>query len=81
MIAGERLYEAYRRERSNGLGHAQIAADGVYGAEVEAFGLRYSSEQSAYFDAMKRRERDPAHERIGEHPGYSVDGRSLKGAP
>lgn len=66
----ERLFSCYVDDRvgnrgRDGLTHAQIVADGVYGALAEHFGLRYSLEQSAYLDAMKERDRDPHRDRGG----------------
>lgn len=48
------LYAAYRRDRDAGMSHAQIASDGVYGALVEEFALRFSIEVAQYADAMQR---------------------------
>lgn len=56
MDANERLYQAYRRDRDDGMSHAQIVLDGVYGEQVEAFAMRYSLTQSAYADAMRKQD-------------------------
>jgi hypothetical protein len=71
----ERLYQAYRRDRDDGMSHAQIVADGVYSTDAEAFCLRYDLAVAGYADAMVRSAllRGPAP----NDPGTSIFGQPL----
>lgn len=73
----ERFYRAYVADRDSGMSHAQIVADGVYGAQVEDFAMRYSLAQAAYADAMMRRDREERFYGGDDDRGYSTDGRGL----
>lgn len=73
----ERLYQAYRTDRDDGLSHAQIVAQGVYGADVEDFALRYSLACAAYADAMIRRRSDERFQGSDGDFGSAPDARPL----